>query len=572
MVEVQRPPLQPGAGLLELCSRVPTVLDLECARIQDYTGLAVACAFEAAVALLRTELERAIVAHAERRNVTQPPAVARLAPELLCSVFTHLTLADRISASHVCQSWRSTALASTALWADIASHNQPAGILTQRVTRVPDDILLNLSVYVNQETYSEVACVLASHLGRLRQLWIRISDKLGDDQRRALREALSHPAPNLWQLRVLDGKRNLLTDSSTPIFAGTAPLLKLVKFYGHSQLLAGLPGSIERILFSESGATSLETIRSSMEHFNSASGFAVEIDEWTNSDSAVLTVPETVQTLLLVSNDDDVDMADVVRHINHAPVRTFGIAFRSRAAMSEDDTAALFQSMLAAVDERVAWVQVLQSFHKTGRVQLDVRHADGRHRSVLKCQLAWAARLAAAPFAGVRHLRFGETLLFAGAGAGPYDLPRVERLDIILVSPDRQGERGADSVFLLARKPGAWLSCPGLRELAFFGGDTGLALPVAADKGRAGAAPTTLAPEMLREFLTWHLDCPHGYTLALRGVGLYTGNAAEVALLLRLVQDITITEPEDVQECFSVVPEFYYLTSWDYDERFPYHD
>ena len=84
-----------------------------------------------------------------------------------------------------------------------------------------------------------------------------------------------------------------------------------------------------------------------MQHFGpSATGIAIEFDEWTNSDTTVLPVPDSLSTLLLVSNDDEVNMIDIVRHVDHAPLPVFGVAFRSRASTSEADTATLIEQWM----------------------------------------------------------------------------------------------------------------------------------------------------------------------------------------------------------------------------------
>lgn len=115
-------------------------------------------ATESAIHCVRLLVDQEIASYAHR--FTQLSRSCSLPAELLAAIFFHMEDVDCITSSHVCQSWRSVALATPSLWSNIESLYQDPGVLTRRLERIPSGVTLRLTAVMTPPRYNELMCTL----------------------------------------------------------------------------------------------------------------------------------------------------------------------------------------------------------------------------------------------------------------------------------------------------------------------------------------------------------------------------------------------------------------------------
>lgn len=118
----------------------------------------------------------------------------RLPPEVLALCFSFLSLGHLLSATHVCRSWRETALASPALWSTLTFDNSSlcdASILSIALARA-GQTALNLKLHsIPREQEEAVGIVLSRHMPRIQHLSFTVQ---------SMPSFLLEPAPVLQSL------------------------------------------------------------------------------------------------------------------------------------------------------------------------------------------------------------------------------------------------------------------------------------------------------------------------------------------------------------------------------------
>lgn len=158
--------------------------------------------------------------------------VLRVPSEVLCMSFAMLTYDDRTTITHVCSTWRSTALGCPNLWVDITSSCRVPGVLLAKLSRtrgVPVHVQIIPKDYLIEDT----ARAVAQHLHHIRTLYILSS---WSDERhslaaaRALTNSLCHPAPILLDFLIQFRVGGHMCTCTLPdgLFGRTAPQLQRV--------------------------------------------------------------------------------------------------------------------------------------------------------------------------------------------------------------------------------------------------------------------------------------------------------------------------------------------------------
>ncbi|KZV98571.1 hypothetical protein EXIGLDRAFT_832126 [Exidia glandulosa HHB12029] len=156
--------------------------------------------------------------------------VSRVPPEVLCSIFSYLSLGERISASHVCHSWRNASLAFPAnLWSSIPSTSRlnVMGPLLARTAAL--DIPVDL-MGVHLDDYSravQISDLLKSHMHHIRTLRISIDDSMLPGGEIAI--ALETRAPMLEHFFLKNDPDFGLLSFQKAIFCGDAPRLRQIE-------------------------------------------------------------------------------------------------------------------------------------------------------------------------------------------------------------------------------------------------------------------------------------------------------------------------------------------------------
>ncbi|KAH7093883.1 hypothetical protein BKA62DRAFT_721849 [Auriculariales sp. MPI-PUGE-AT-0066] len=577
-----------GSPVLRLGDAIRTALEAECAeRAFSESLLSRPAVLVEAIAHLKTVFDHAVAAFVEDWNTRSVTAFAQLAPELLTSVFMFLDLKDRIAASHVCRAWRNGSLAAPgALWSHVVSHSQGKDVLAARIARVPVEVPFLLSVWVTNDNWREVARALDDNIHRLRSLWLRMDELLEEDAQVAIRRALAHPAPLLEGIRILDGKSNLKLAGSSPSipFVGVLPLLSLVKYYGQLSVFETFPKTIDRVMFSQPGTTTIDHFTTLATRFTESIALSIELDAWevpaANTPRVVFS--ERLETLFLGQNDRSIDFPNVLAHIAHCELKNVAVNFREHNG--EDGATKVFEAIVVATAPNhegrgingchVIRMDVLNLAKQDS--ELDLYLSVGRRRYFSSVPMKWST--AHMHISYLRHLRITESLLgLVLKESGPYYLARIERLDIVLTPPTMMCRDATldNLLWMLPRRVGYWLLGPALHTLGFV---ASYAQPTPSQKDaptlrRAFASirhTTTIDPYMLREFLGWHLDCPLGQLrVVLQDVDLVTHDVPAVARMLADLEDLLLERPSLNDRRASPFNE---LHGWDSDTRFPFLD
>lgn len=503
-------------------------------------------AVESAILRVRNLVDQEIASYARRCN--RHTRMCSLPAELLSEVFHHLDLCGCVTASHVCKHWRSIALDTSSLWADVVSIDQAPGILTRRLERIPAGAPLRLMAIVKKPCNHEILDALRVRVPSLRSLWLRLDgpdDELASD----IGMALSQPAPTLTHLELLCGATSeQMKLDRCHLLADRAPNLRNLKYYGTIEAIQNWPlaSRLQSVLFSQPLTTTLSTLSSVFALFDNVETLGIEVDHWEaptalNVTATHLQIPASLRTLAILLNDNDVDPRDLLSLIPHGPL--LGLIVRCSTGRLADRT--LITTVTDALQQPIYMVYVFPlSFDENEGVAAISLSENLRYFHVF-LRANFTLLDTVQMFRSLTVIMFTEILL--PEGSGPYEFASVTHLVIVLLEHAAQVTRGHDSLFLLAHAPTPLLICPALTHLMFM-----------ADPG----TDTILSPDLVRLFIHWHVKCPTPLQqLDLMRVELLESNLPELITLLSLVQDIG---PANSQSLWTF-PKFAHLLNWGRD-------
>jgi len=242
-------------------------------------------------------------------------AFSRLPPELVCATLRRLALDELMVATHVCQSWRQTAMGSPALWSYISGNLRPTllALVLERSQDAPIDVLELHGINEDDPRLN----TFLQHMYHIRTFALRFSSQVTPIRPGSpAHNILSSQAPALRRLSILS---NPLAQFALPLdtigtpFGGIAPLLESVQLMAISRMppfIASLPEAGRnrihtltlggyRCSFSYQRAESLFSLVPSLRTLN------VELWEWTNKPELgePQPVPSTLQQLNIRATD-----------------------------------------------------------------------------------------------------------------------------------------------------------------------------------------------------------------------------------------------------------------------------
>ncbi|KZV97186.1 hypothetical protein EXIGLDRAFT_747215 [Exidia glandulosa HHB12029] len=159
-------------------------------------------------------------------------AVGRLPPEILCMVFAQLEISDRITATHVCRSWREASLAAAGqLWATISS-SDPSTLAAR--LRWCESVPLRLHITVHRHSADDIAAILETQWHHIQSLFLHLNDDEVDDEyygtgMNSILDQLSAPAPMLADFVLQDDCDRMSYSTWAHLFGAQAPALRRVK-------------------------------------------------------------------------------------------------------------------------------------------------------------------------------------------------------------------------------------------------------------------------------------------------------------------------------------------------------
>ncbi|KZV99464.1 hypothetical protein EXIGLDRAFT_831411 [Exidia glandulosa HHB12029] len=486
-----------------------------------------------AIARMRQEFDEAVSAYACRYN--ERTWMCRLPDELLAEVFHHLALADRITSSHVCRSWRTVSLATPSLWSHVWSALQPPGILSARVARVLIGAPLRLFTILGRKIRNEVTNVLQERLSDLRYLWLRIIPSLTDAELHCIRTALSQSAPDLKHMTLIcGGVSQAIEWYNYPLLANNAPQLRSIRYDGFIQDLRNWPvaAQLVSVHFAQPGLSTTLTLSQVFELLVNVDTLGIEIDLWAishrdsaqNTELEMLTLPHRMRALVIFSTRRETDPGAVLPVIPHGNIPVFAVGHIKRAGILTP------ASLIAEVTHSLPYPVIriiITSFECIGweDEQVDVHLYTPQHERVFMCS-DLTLRQGLEMFSHtLTDVSITEGMLVDGSGV--YDMPHVVNLSIALLKPTIDVHRSHQSIFLLDRtQRNPLLACPQLAGIVLL--------------SYAGTI-TTVAPELVREFIQFHIECnPQNVVLMLGDVEIIQSNVTEVASLLAYVLDLYI--------------------------------
>lgn len=447
----------------------------------------------------------------------------RLPPELLCTVVEPLPLNDRMAVTHVCRAWRDVLVHhSPSVWSSLVYESMKEGSLTALLRRSASADL-HLELHVRKNCWVEVVRCLEQHLARCTHLKLLIDQRLRTKAARALARALCCPAPRLRTFKVYDhlDSFNHERDPELRLFAGQAARLRLAKMHMHMDAWPhpALP-DVEQLLYCHTGELRLSHVENLLPRVQSCRSIGIEIDEWNADDvvspSALLPLPATLEALLIISNKALVDPAPLLSAMDFAAVPHVHVEYNY---VSPKEPALNVLEILAG-DTEMRYMHLNSSTNEDSlNVDLwDSYNTPRLHRTATS--LPFGAHAVDALFANLTHLLLGELIVALADQIPP--LPAVVHLTLQTLAPEYQKTDGHDSAFMLPRTREQVLRCPALRTFRV--------------GARFRGGFTHIAPEMIREFVEWHLnfDAPRLPRLVLRGLCILENVPEEASALLAL--------------------------------------
>jgi len=448
-----------------------------------------------------------------------------------------LPLVDCISASLVCRTWR-TALSNEAPshWAKVCSEQVRKGCLGVLLAR-SKDADLSLEAFVDDDNADEIADCITQHIGRCNYLKVVFNDGVTFDGAAKVTQALcSGPAPRLRTFKLYDhlSKFNKSRDCEVSLFCGQAPRLHLVKLHLDHRAIAGCTalGVARRLLFaSTTDSDTISYTRTILDMFPLLEAFGLELDSWNwqswdEGTAETVHFPASLQDLVLISNQTEVDPIEALRGIDiPRDFRRICVSY-NRPPDEPDSTIAVTQHLVNP-EGLMANMHIDTSTYSSG-VNIDLwwdettpapvpgeprpRRTAKRTRTVL--DIPETVRFPEAMFAGLVHLSLGELVLSAFDSrvedgeewTSPFPvLPVLRSLTILTLLPEYQYEDGHKSLFISPHPnlpPPPKLQCPSLEDLKF-------SAPMAGDAVLNGGT-TLMAPHLILDILKHVLDYGQG--------------------------------------------------------------
>ncbi|KZV97099.1 hypothetical protein EXIGLDRAFT_731626 [Exidia glandulosa HHB12029] len=477
--------------------------------------------------------------------------ISRLSRDLFCQVFEwYIPVRTQVQAMRVCRVWRDALLSTPSVWSVISNEHfeeHHDGVLTSLLARSAN-AKLSLTVDVTTQNWKEVTDCIEANLHRCRSLTVDCEDVLDDDGAERLTRVLSHhPALALEAFRLYDlnWQFNCKSHDDVVLFAGQAPRLDLVKMHTnlaslrHSDSL----GAVQRLRFRP--VNSLESLQRLLSLFTAPKILALDIDDWVSDwVGGKVTLPSSIEGLIVISNSSWPSALPLLSHINHAQLLHLRLLLHLETSLG--DATALVSRVLEHSKVVDIFIDLISDSEDL--INLDI-FWDSHERHLYNVPLT-AVSLPTV-FASLTWLSLGERAFTIESGLP--EAPALTWLAICLIYGRYQLEWGEASIFLLPREREPLFSCPLLRTLK-------ISAPPSSEPNAEGYV-TYIAPEMIREFMTFHLafNDPQLDHLILEGAVLLESRSDEVAELLALVED------------YSWQPGFLTPAS-EYDDLMVYHE
>ncbi|KZV82279.1 hypothetical protein EXIGLDRAFT_729918 [Exidia glandulosa HHB12029] len=445
--------------------------------------------------------------------------------ELVCIVFECLPLRDCILATHVCRAWRHFLVdCAPSIWCSISSEPiLPPGALPVLLARSGSSDI-ELSVRVALDRWKEVVDCLAANMYRCRSLSVRISSARTDDytdMTAALTSALCNPAPRMRKFRLFD-RGGLF--NSPGILGGVAPHLRVVKLYCNPGALGECEAfqGATRAMYANPSWTTHEDVSNILQRLPKLEALALDLDYWHRwgtgrRNDHILVFPPTLKHLVLRGDSEVQNACLVLDAIDHSKLHEICVTCPSRKDGTSPDPEFVEKLLRQMLDDGPPAVKM--SIYGSSFLDISIKRADDSERGLIRVP---RGRRPEQSFSTVTLLSLGESALDPNV---PFpSIPLVTDLTIIMLDHDEYADVAHDSVFLLPRTHDDMhiLVCPSLRIFR-----------IRASKGAA-----RVAPEVIREFVEYHLDYaePLLEKLAICGAEVLHNNVAEVAALISLAK------------------------------------
>lgn len=172
---------------------------------------------------------------ARKHNATTP-RVSCLPTETLTTVFALLPFQDLISSTHVCHSWRTTAVECSTLWSSIVVDGRMPDVVEQLLERTRSAPVDVLGISLDYTNHRRVILSLAQHMPHIRTLVLHFGDAVNTTWFE--NNVLSRPAPLLAKLALHSDRKHVFSPREF-LFAGIAPRLTDVEIDCYCMDLAG---------------------------------------------------------------------------------------------------------------------------------------------------------------------------------------------------------------------------------------------------------------------------------------------------------------------------------------------
>lgn len=404
-----------------------------------------------------------------RRNQFQA-RTERLPVELLAAVFHHLSEKDRITATHVCQSWRAAALNAPSLWTYVRSDEQRPGVLTARLSRIPPTAPLQLSLEIDGPRYNEVLASIRSRLPYMRSFVLLAHKSLDDVEFSLICVALSQPAPNLTRLSLMVGRREIPW-SEFPLLAGDAPRPHTFKYFGRVDGLSAWPflSNVRDAMFTHVGSTTDSSLAAIFGLCCNVERLCIELFDWTSppADVAPITFPRMLRCLC-IKPEAEMDLRDVLPLIPHGSLDTFVIQYNDTPAFDDRIQEDLVTSVAFAVGHPIISIsyRALPVADDPSTTFIMMWTHDSTHLRELH-RLRLSLQFIAESFKDLTRLGISGSLVPEDEGV--YELPLVTDIAISFMEPLHATQLDDSGIFLLPRSSAVRFVCPAMNELVFAG-------------------------------------------------------------------------------------------------------
>ena len=499
-----------------------------------------------------------VCAALSRHNLQQ--RINSLPPEVLVAVFDQLlTPLNRVQAALVCKKWHDVIFNSPSLWRTINCRSY--GLAEQ--LELSGQSTLWLTVVVDLQNIDTVVASLPTALRRCIVLNLTMYVDMEDltmarQAIQLLSSALRCPAPLLEEVTLRDPQLVLLEPSDEPLF-GESSQLSLAKIEMDLGILRRSNLStfqnVQRCLFGKGGsAWSLADIGYVLELFPKIRALALEIPYWEHLYSSredeheevlsKLTLPPQLDVFTIVTSTATTPAAAILARLRRS--KSCRICVSHNITPSDNQANALLKAYLEDIPQ-LKVLRIEASGYDDAAVNIYMYRGDREiHESTADLrqgqEVALPARCiidypisAGVPsnmFHNLTHLYMSELIMSLALKAETRlpETPSLVELTIHIMRHKYQSADGPDSIFFLPRlsDPDTLLCCPRLQVVRI--------------ATRTDSARTALSPEMILDFVIWHLkfDTERLRSLKLLGVEILQHDVAQVARLLEIFEEIDV--------------------------------